>query len=162
MSDKDIYSKRKRTNRQGWYVPLNPKKIIGDPKKIYFRSSWEKKLMFKLDTSDYILKWGSEVIVVQYISPKDGRCHRYFTDFVVVTKDPEDPKKQVVTVIEVKPDAQKRPPRNTATKKDSTYLNEVITYEVNQAKWEAARAYCKARGWQFKVMTEKQLFPEYK
>lgn len=148
--------------RQGYYIPLNPKKVIGDPKKIYYRSSWEKKLMYKLDVSDYILKWGSEIVKVKYVSPKDKKIHNYYTDFIVVTRNKENPKENNVTIIEVKPHSQQFKPRKGVRKKESTYLNELVTYGVNQAKWEAARTFCKNRGWEFKVMTEKQLFPQWK
>lgn len=148
-----------RRTYHGYYKPLNPKKVIGDPTKIYYRSSWEKKIMMKLDISDYIHKWGSEVVIIPYVSPKDGKVHRYFVDFIIITKTNNQ---QNVVLIEVKPKSQKYKPRNTASKKDSTYLNEIVTYEVNQAKWAAAEKYCDARGWTFKVMTEDQIFPKMK
>ena len=37
------------------------------------------------------------------------------------------------------------------------YITEVVTYAINQAKWEAAREYCKDRGWEFMLITEKEL-----
>ena len=37
------------------------------------------------------------------------------------------------------------------------YINEVVTYAVNQAKWKAASEYAKDRGWEFKIITEKEL-----
>jgi hypothetical protein len=30
-------------------------------------------------------------------------------------------------------------------------------WAINQAKWEACREYCKDRGWEFKIFTEKEL-----
>ena len=62
----------------------------------------------------------------------------------------------VVTVIEVKPAVQTKEPKKQArvTKK---YLREVFEYGKNQAKWKAAREYCADRGWNFEIMTEKQL-----
>jgi hypothetical protein len=32
-----------------------------------------------------------------------------------------------------------------------------MTWGVNEAKWKAADAYCKDRGWKFVVVTEKDL-----
>jgi hypothetical protein len=32
-----------------------------------------------------------------------------------------------------------------------------MEYGKNQAKWKAAREYCADRGWNFQIMTEKQL-----
>ena len=66
-------------------------------------------------------------------------------------------KKGAVFLIEIKPAAQSKAPkkRNRVTKK---YLNEVKTWGINSAKWVAAEAYCKERGWTFKILTEKDLF----
>jgi len=119
-----------RNYRQGKYVPLNPNKIIGDIDKIVYRSSWEKVVMTHFDVSSSVVKWGSEVIVIPYRSPKDNKLHRYFIDFIIVTKNSKD--KYIVTLIEVKPDSQTKIPRRGTRKSDKTYLNEGITYLVNQ------------------------------
>jgi hypothetical protein len=60
------------------------------------------------------------------------------------------------TIIEVKPASQAVPPK---PKKRITkqYINEVMTYGINEAKWKAATEYCKDRGWKFVVVTEKDL-----
>jgi hypothetical protein len=42
------------------------------------------------------------------------------------------------------------------------YLNEVKTWGVNQAKWEAALEYCKDRDWKFQILTEKELYRKAK
>jgi hypothetical protein len=133
----------------GRFVPENPKKYRGDPTKIFYRSLWERRVMVYLDKNSAILEWSSEEIVIPYLSPVDGRWHRYFPDFYVKTKEGS-------MIIEVKPAAQSVPPakRGRATKK---YLAEVMTYGVNQAKWKAAEEYCADRLWKFKVVTEKDL-----
>lgn len=135
--------------KQGRYKPINRDKILGDPDKITYRSSWEFDLMRRFDTSPSILKWGSEVEGqhVWYRSPIDGQKHRYFCDFIVVTKEG-------VSLVEVKPYAQCFEPKKQGKKK-ARYITEVKTYLVNQAKWAAAREYANARGWVFKVVTER-------
>ena len=30
-------------------------------------------------------------------------------------------------------------------------------YNINQAKWKAAKEYCKERNWEFEIWTEKEL-----
>jgi len=102
-----------------------------------------------LDRNPDILEWGSEELIIPYKSPVDGRFHRYFPDFIVKTKDR-------TLIIEVKPEAQTKPPaqRKRITKQ---YITEVTTYGVNQAKWKAAHEYCKDRGWEFKIITETHL-----
>ena len=59
-------------------------------------------------------------------------------------------------LVEVKPKAQVEGPKPQA-KKTKRYLTEVATYAINQAKWEAAREYCRDRLWQFKIITEREL-----
>ena len=144
-----------RNYKQGQFKPKNPGKYIGDPTKIVYRSSWESKTMRKLDESSSVLGWNSEEVVIPYISPVDGRAHRYFVDFLVVAKNPSGDK--VITLIEVKPFEQTMAPHMTATKKKERYMNEIATWAVNQAKWEAATAYCAKRGWTFKILTEKDI-----
>jgi hypothetical protein len=67
-------------------------------------------------------------------------------------------------LIEIKPDAQTRPPdvaKRNATKTgriSRRYLNEVKRWGTNDAKWMSAKKYCDARGWKFLIMTEKDLF----
>lgn len=149
------------TYYQGKFRPQNPQKYKGDPTNIIYRSSWELKLFNYLDQHPSVQKWSSEEFFIPYLSPIDGKWHRYFPD-VYVEQINTDGKKQTV-LIEVKPDAQTRPPelKNRLTGKGNIsrrYLNEVKTWGTNEAKWKAAREYCVDRGWTFQILTEKQLF----
>ena len=101
------------------------------------------------DTSTSVAEWGSEEIVVPYISPVDGKRHRYFPAFYIKVKG----KKYMV---EVKPLYQTKEPK-TQKRIDKKYIREVVTYSVNRAKWKAAQKFCKANGWQFQIITEKEL-----
>jgi len=38
-----------------------------------------------------------------------------------------------------------------------SYIYECKTYEVNQAKWRAAKEFCNDRKIEFKIVTEKEL-----
>lgn len=136
----------------GRFIPKNPSKYLGDPTNIIYRSLWERRVMVYLDENANVLKWSSEEIVIPYLSPVDGRYHRYFPDFYVQTKEGS-------MILEVKPMSQSVPPEvktktGRVTKK---HIREVMTYGVNQAKWIAAEEYCKDRNWKFKVITEKEL-----
>lgn len=133
---------------------------MGDPTNIIYRSSWELKLMSYLDQHPDVLRWGSEELFIPYRSPIDGKMHRYFPDFIVeqINKD----KKKEKILIEVKPKYQTVPPdmskKHTPKGQVSrTFLNEVKTWGVNQAKWKAAREFCMDRGWRFQIMTEDHL-----
>lgn len=145
---------------KGIYKPKNPQKYKGDPTNIVYRSSWELKLMFYLDSHKDVINWGSEEIIIPYRSPVDDKIHRYFVDFIV-TKINKDGKRET-SLIEVKPLKETKPPKQskTVTKR---YLTEVKTWGVNSAKWKAAENFCKDRGWNFLIFTENDLFgPNYK
>ena len=68
---------------KGYFKPKNPKKYKGDPTNIIYRSSWECKLMIRLDEDPNVISWGSEEIIIPYRSPIDNKIHRYFVDFIV-------------------------------------------------------------------------------
>jgi hypothetical protein len=142
---------------QGRFNPRNPGKYNGDPLNIIYRSSWELKAMMVFDQHPGIIKWSSEEIVIPYISPVDNRPHRYFVDFYIKKKDQYNTIEELL--IEIKPLSQTKPPE-TKTKKTKKYINEVITYAINQAKWEACNKYCKERNMKFLIFTEKDLFDE--
>ena len=138
----------------GKYLPSNCKKYKGNPTKIYYRSLWELKFMKWCDGNNNILEWGSEEIVVPYRSPLDGKYHRYFVDFYVkVITRTGDIKKYL---IEIKPKKQTIEP-TVQKRKTAKYINEVTTYAVNQAKWEAAREWCADRRLEFLILTEDHL-----
>ena len=140
--------------KQGFFKPKFPNKYIGDPTDIVYRSGWEKRVMQSLDDNLNVLRWASEEVVIPYISPIDNRPHRYFVDFYVEAKLADGSIKKML--LEVKPAAQTQPPKSPK-RKTKRYLSEVMTYGVNEAKWKAATEYCKDRGWEFKIITEKEL-----
>nr|DAE80428.1 MAG TPA: head completion protein [Caudoviricetes sp.] len=144
---------------QGRYQLKNPEKYEGDTSNIIFRSSWEKRLMVFFDQHPSILSWGSEELVVPYFWEADQKYHRYFPDFMVTMMTP---KGKVRVMIEVKPHSQTQEPKKTKGKREKTFINEVLTYTKNQAKWKAAEEYCLDRGWHFRIITEKEIFKNEK
>ena len=42
--------------------------------------------MIYCDTNNSVLEWGSEEIIIPYLSPWDCRIHRYFPDFYIKIK----------------------------------------------------------------------------
>jgi len=138
----------------GQFKPSNPQKYVGDHKNIIYRSSWEARVMNWLDKNPSIVSWASEEVVIPYVSPVDGRWHRYFPDFVVKVKDKNCTLKTMM--LEVKPKKQTKEPeqQRRVTKR---YITEVTTWGVNQAKWKAATEYCLDRNWEFKLITEDHL-----
>lgn len=136
--------------KQGKFFPKNPDKYRGDAKNVTYRSSWELRCMNWMDQSLNIISWSSEEVIVAYLSPVDSKPHRYFPDFKIEVMTSTGIK---TYLIEVKPNKEMNIPVK-GNKRKLTYLNEVATYAVNQAKWVAATRYCKDRGWEFKVVNE--------
>lgn len=137
--------------RQGVFIPINQSKFIGT--KAFYRSGLELKFMRFCDSNPNVLNWGSENVIVPYVSPIDNKVHRYFVDNFVTIKEGD---KITKYLIEIKPDKQTRPPA-VKYKKKSHLIYEQATFVVNTAKWNAARQLCKQKGWQFLIITEKHL-----
>lgn len=140
-----------RKYHQGKYKIKNRDKYLGDPDNIVYRSSWELKVLQWLDIHPDVISFSSEEIVIPYISPTDSKYHRYFPDFFVKIRSRDGSMRSMI--LEVKPHAQSIEPV-MKTKVTKRYINEVVTYGINQAKWKAAEEYCKDRKWEFKVLTE--------
>jgi TnsA endonuclease N terminal len=137
---------------QGLFTPRNPHKYVGDPTKIRYMSSYELETHKFFDGNEHVLRWSSEEIAIPYIKPTDNRVHKYYPDYWVeyVNKDGE----VVQEIIEVKPASQTRAPRANSKHK----LYEQLTLAVNIAKWQAAQAFCNAKGIKFRIITEKSIF----
>jgi len=60
----------------GRYISLKTNKIRGDLRRIIYRSLWERKFMVYCDTNNSIIEWGSEEVIIPYLSPWDGRVHK--------------------------------------------------------------------------------------
>jgi len=139
---------------RGVFKPLNISKYKGDPTNIVYRSLWERKFMKYCDENKNVLKWNSEEIIIPYVSPLDGRVHRYFPDFYVKYKNSKG--EIVESLIEVKPKSQVKGPK-VQKRKTKKYITEVTQFAKNQAKWKAAMEYCKDRRWEWKILTEDDL-----
>jgi hypothetical protein len=138
---------------KGWFRPKNPKKYKGDATNVVYRSNWELRVMKHFDEDPNVLWWASEELVIPYRSPVDQRMHRYFPDFIAHVKQKTGKEKTIV--IEIKPERQtKKPIQKRQTKR---FLEEAATYAINQEKWRAADIFCQKEGWDFMVLTEKDL-----
>ena len=144
---------------KGRYNPVNPNKYKGNPQNIIYRSLWERKFMVYCDTNDKVLEWGSEEIIIPYISPWDSKVHRYFPDFYIKVKQSSGNLKKFI--IEVKPKKQTRPPK-PVERKTKRWINEVRTFGINEAKWKHATKWCKDNDMEFKILTEEELGIRYK
>ena len=137
--------------RQGIFTPVNKDKFLGST--AIYRSGLELKFMRFCDNNPNVIKWGSENVIIPYISPLDGRTHKYYVDNFVIIKEGSVIKKYL---IEIKPSKQTLPPE-TKYKKKQYLIYEQSMYIKNQAKWQAAREFCKKKGLDFLILTEKHL-----
>ena len=147
-----------RKRYKGKFKIKNSQKYKGNPSNIIYRSLMELRFMKWCDSSEKILKWSSEEVVIPYISPIDNKRHRYFPDFLIQTA-------KGWFLIEVKPQIESRPPKKKLVekldlKKKRRYMKSVRTWLVNEAKWNAAKKGCEVEGWTFEIFTEKQLTPD--
>jgi hypothetical protein len=142
-----------KSYRQGFFRPINHLKYQGDPTNIVYRSSWERIVFNWLDRSEACVAWSSEEFYIPYRSPVDDKMHRYFCDIKATFKHTDGTQKTYL--IEIKPWSQTQPPRQQ--KNQRVLMEQVATYQVNLAKWAAARAYCEDRGWLFKIITEREI-----
>ena len=140
---------------KGKYRPTNPKKYRGNPTQVIYRSLWERKLMVYCDQNDKVLEWGSEEVIIPYLSPWDNRVHRYFPDFYMKVKQANGKTKRFI--IEVKPKKQVAGPDKTPKRKTAAWKRDVLTFMKNKAKWEAAENYCDDRRMNFMILTEDHL-----
>lgn len=139
---------------KGVFKPRNPQKYRGDHTNIIYRSRWELVFMKYLDDHPGVKEWASEELIIPYRSPIDGKMHRYFPDFWLKKINREG--KTDTVVVEIKPKHETVEP--TSQKKlTKKYLYEVKTWGINKSKWIAAEKYCEKQGWQFMILTEKEL-----
>lgn len=133
---------------QGQYKPVNPGKYVGTYP-IYFRSSWEHKVMVMFDTNPNIISWASESLKIPYVNPFTGKYTVYVPDFVVTYVDAKG--NQKAEIIEVKPAKE-------------TFLEQAKSQKakaavaLNTYKWAAAQAFANHHGMTFRVMNENNIF----
>lgn len=136
------------------FVPTNPQKYSGDVTNIIMRSSWETRFAQWCDKNPSIIRWSSEETIIPYLCPTDNKIHRYFIDFKIKVLQKDGSTKTYL--IEIKPLKQTQPPVFPG-RKTQKYLAESYGFLKNQAKWKSAVEYAKDRGWEFKIITEKEL-----
>jgi hypothetical protein len=130
------------------YIPRIPEKYCGTYP-IICRSSWETKMCIWLDNNNNVLEWSSEGHRIPYFF--EGRNRIYYPDFYVMFRSRKK------FIVEVKPEKDMRMPKKKK-KSQRTMLLREHTFLMNQAKFKAAKRYCKKLGYKFIVITEKDLF----
>jgi len=134
---------------QGKFNLKNPQKYAGNRTPTY-RSSWEFAFMKFCDENPNVSQWASEAVQIPYRDPLTGKYTIYVPDFFIVYTDRNGSNR--VELIEVKPENQ------TLKEKLGRSRANQAHWVRNQAKWEAARAWCKQKKIHFRVITEKDIF----
>lgn len=136
------------------FIPNNPQKYTGDPTNIIMRSSWETKFANWCDLNPSVIQWKSEEVIIPYICGTDNKLHRYYVDFQIRIQDRKGATKTYL--VEIKPAKQTVPPVFPG-RQTKRYLEESFAFIKNQSKWAAAKTYAKERGWEFIIITEREL-----
>lgn len=138
--------------KQGVYKPVNNKYTGKSHPK--YRSSWELKFFRWCDLNQNVVSWNSENVIIPY-RIGNGKPRRYIVDNTVVMKQKG---RLIKYLIEIKPYVQTQPPKPHGNKKRSTLIYEQYTYAKNKSKWQAAQQWCKKQGYEFLIITERELF----
>jgi hypothetical protein len=101
-----------------------------------------------------VVKWASEAVQIPYRNPLTGKHTIYVPDFFISYADRTG--KQTSELIEVKPANQ------TIKEKVGRSRTNQAAWIVNQAKWEAASAWCNQQGIKFRVINEGDIFHQGK
>jgi hypothetical protein len=102
------------------------------------------------DTNPSILKWASEAVQLPYRDPLTGKQTIYVPDFFIQYANKHG---QVLTeLVEIKPASQQILERVGKNKYNQAQ------FIKNQAKWQAANAWCKQQGITFRVINENDMF----
>ena len=141
----------KKYPKVGKYKVKNKEKYVANLQECEHRSSWELRYMKYLDNNPDVLEWGSENIRIPYYNPIEQKTRRYIVDFYVKSLSKTGMVKKYI--IEIKPHNQCFPPKKPK-RKTKNYINECVTYTINEAKWNAANKFCKSRDWDFIILTE--------
>lgn len=143
--------KYKRNSNEKEYIPVNTEKYCG-MYPIICRSSWEERMCQWLDYNKQVIEWSSEGHRIPYYDTTQNKNRIYYPDFYAMFKNRNK------FIIEVKPTKDCRLPRTKGGKSQKTMMIREHTFLVNQAKFKAAKEYCKKLGMKFVIITEKDLF----
>lgn len=142
-----------RRYHQGFFVPTRPAKCINimempEPTAIVYRSGWEKTFFEKCDSTDSILRWGSEIVKILYKNPIKNKMSFYVPDVYIEYLDKS--KKLRKMLIEIKP-------MNQTKLREASNGYDRLQFAINTMKWASCIEFCKKRGIEFKVIGANEL-----
>ena len=145
---------------EGVFKPKFLKKWLNQ-KPIRFLSNYERQAFKFLEKHPAIISLGSETVIIPYRCPFDkNKVRKYMVDLELHFSDGKK------ILVEIKPDKQgvdrkdprkrKNIPTDMNSKKGISYLNAIRTYDINSAKWDSAKDFCKKCGYDdFQIWGEK-------
>ena len=148
---------------KGWYKLLNPDKFIKPIDEhmqsyknghIYYRSSLELKAFRYADFNKHIANFSIEPFAIPYLKPSDGKMHRYYIDLFLVFSTGDR------FLVEIKSKSETIEPKKSKSKTTKSlyrYQQAMLTYVINQAKWQAARTFAESNNMKFIVITDEDL-----
>lgn len=145
---------------QGYYKLKNPSKYINIREQIIYRSSYELKFCGLCDDNPKIIRWQSEPFNIAYFDPILKKNRQYYPDYLIVTENLECINK---IVIEIKPlTFLTKPtyPKKVTAQSLKNYNFRMRVFITNMAKFQAAKAYCEARGMTYSFLTD-QFFNKF-
>lgn len=122
-------------------------KMIDGKLCVVYKSGLELKAFKYCDCNPKVKEWAVEPFDVPYVSPIDGKPHRYFPDIWIKFEN------DMIFIVEIKSSAETKPPKQS----DKFYGKKMNTFLVNSAKWKSAEAFCKQKSAKFMILTEKVL-----
>jgi hypothetical protein len=158
---------------QGNYIPKYKDKVVklNNLGGVFYRSSWEKKIMYWLDQKKEIIRWGAECLIIPYqlthfeSGTPEVKQHCYYPDFYYELKTESGEIKKVV--VEVKPykeykmvqdlNEKKLVIPEKGTKKLKNFEYDLLMANKNNQKWETMIKWCNLKGYSFIIITEHQL-----
>jgi|694.fasta_scaffold16082_3 hypothetical protein len=160
LNIKNLTPRKDSGYRQGYFTPIRPEKYIGDPGKIIYRSSWEKKFMTFCDINEKVICWSSETIQVPYLNPIENSTKIYNLDFYFKVREEDGSFKEYIA--EIKPSKKLEKPvlPNTrlTEKRVEAHNYQMKEYLTNIYKFQAAKQWAEERNWEFMIVTEKFLY----
>ena len=150
---------------KGWYTISNPEKFVPpidgymksfneSTMQVEYKSSLELKSFMYCCNSSAVKKWSVEPYPIHYLKPTDGMQHRYYPDLWIEFKSGKK------VLVEVKSSGETQEPKKPKKMNQNAirrYKRALITWSINQAKWEAAQEFCKENDMEFMLLTERQL-----
>lgn len=162
-----------KSYNQGNYIPINKDKVLklNSYGGVFFRSSWEKKIMIWLDAKPEVVQWGAECLEIPYqMTHFDNgdakiKSHRYYPDFFYRMRNKDGVLKEVV--VEVKPMKEYKMVQDLSEgrltipekgmKKLKNFEYDLKMAYKNKLKWETMIAWCNKKGYDFIIITEEHL-----